>query len=244
MDVQAISMDPRIAAIHFKDYRKKVREAKAARVLALKAEITDGNKKRVNAYKGLSLLEKEDIVTMESYRAMAKGQRIINVANVIRGAGLDTTKFLPVLAIARANWNDCHLRFDTNSSLFNNVVFSQDPWVSTNWRSNAAKRYTDPKKVVPFMSSIFGAELTNAEWRKGRSLPVASQQKAVVPTIPVHLRPAGDLSEYFILFEAEWDKHAPPDPLLLKHVAGHMYSVLAQWDLTDVEKAVLEGRFA
>jgi len=243
MEVQAISMDPRIAAIHFKDYRKKVREARTARVTALKGEITDGNKKRVNAYKNLSLLEKEDIVTMESYRAMAKGHRIINVANAIRGAGLCTEKQLPVLAIARANWENCHLRFDTNSG-FNSVVFSQDPWLNTNWRSNAAKRFIDPKRVIPFLSSIFGAELTNAEWRKGRSLPVANTQRAVVPTIPVHLRPAGDLSEYFILFEAEWDKHAPPDPLLLKHVAGHMYSVLAQWDLTDVEKAVLEGRFA
>jgi hypothetical protein len=243
MDVQMLEMDPRIAAIHYKDYRKKVREARTARVTAMKAEITEGNKKRVNAYKNLSQLEKEDIVMMESYRAMAKGQRIINVANAIRGAALDLEKYLPVLAIARADWVNCHLRFDT-SPPFNNVVFSESPWLNTNWRSNAAKRYIDPKKVIPFMSSIFGAELTNAEWRKGRNLPVANTQRAVVPTIPVHLRPAGDLSEYFILFEAEWDKHAPPDPLLLKHVGGHMYSVLAQWDLTDVEKAVLEGRFA
>ena len=123
-------------------------------------------------------------------------------------------------------------------------MFSETAWVDTSWRSNPIKYYTYPKKVVPFLSSIFAAELTNAEWRKGRSLPVASSQRAVVPAIPVHLRPAGDLGEFFILFEAEWDKHAPPDPLLLKHIGGHMYSVLAQWDLTDVEKAVLEGRFA
>lgn len=242
MDVEILSMDPRVAAIHYKDYRKKVREAKAKRIAEAKSKITEGNKMRVAAYKDLSILEKEDMVMMASYREMAKGQRVLNVANAIRGAGLDTTKFLPVLALARANWKYAHLRFD-NGAGNNSVVFCEENWPHYNWRSNAVSRY-DSKKHIAFNRSNFGAELTNAEWRKGRSLPVAENQRAVVPTVPVHLRPAGDLSEYFILFEAEWDKHAPPDPLLLKHVGGQMYSVLAQWDLTDVEKAVLEGRFA
>jgi hypothetical protein len=28
----------------------------------------------------------------------------------------------------------------------------------------------------------------------------------------------------------------------LKHISGPMYSVITQWDLTPVERAVLEGR--
>jgi hypothetical protein len=241
MNVQTISMDPRIAAIHYKDYRKKVRSAKEARVAAARAKITEGNKMRVTAYRDLTQLEKEDIIMMDSYCEMAKGQRILNVGNAIRGAGLDTEKFLPVLAIARANWEHCYLKFDSGGS--NNVVFSGESYPHYNWRSNAKSRYNE-KLHVAFSRTNFSAELWNVEWRKGRNLPVAEVQRALVPTIPAHLRPAGDLSEFHILFEAEWDKHAPPDPLLLKHVGGQMYTVLAQWDLTDIEKAVLEGRFA
>lgn len=242
MEVQMLSMDPRIAAIHYKDYRKKVRQHREERLKKAISLNTEGNQLRRQSAKDISLIEKEDVIMMASYREMAKGQRILNVANAIRGAGLCSEKFLPKLAIARANWEHCHLRFDNGS--VNNVVFSAEAWVQTTWRSDANRRYLAPKRVIPFLSSIFGAELTNAEWRKGRNLPVADKQRAAVPAIPAHLRPAGDLEEFFILFEAEWDKHAPPDPLLLKHVGGHMYSVLAQWDLTDVEKAVLEGRFA
>ena len=32
------------------------------------------------------------------------------------------------------------------------------------------------------------------------------------------------------------------DPILLRHIAGHMYAVLAQWDLTPLERSVIEKR--
>lgn len=62
--------------------------------------------------------------------------------------------------------------------------------------------------------------------------------QAIVPSIPPHLRPAGDLSKYHLLFEADWHA-APGDPLLLERIHGTLYAVLAQWDLTEVERAVL-----
>lgn len=64
----------------------------------------------------------------------------------------------------------------------------------------------------------------------------------MVPSVPVWLRPEGHLSEYHILWEAEWEVAPPVDPILLKYVSGPMYAVIAQWDLTPVERAVLEGR--
>ena len=237
MNVETIQMDPRIASIHYKDYRKKVREMKVQRVAEARAQITEGNKKRVAAYRQLTQMEKEDIIMMESYRAMAKGQRILNVANAIRGAGLCKEKRLPVLALARANWQYCYLKQERNR-----LCFSADNWISTTW--SGQRIFREPKKVNPFRMDLLGAELTNEEWRKQQGLPAMNNQRAVVPAIPAYLRPAGNLEDYHVLFEAKWEKCAPPDPILLKHISGHMYSVLAQWDLTDVEKAVLEGRFA
>lgn len=237
MNVETITMDPRIAAIHFKDYRKKVREAKAKRIEEAKKLITDGNKMRRTAYHQLETIEKEDIVAMESYRAMMKGARLLNVASAIRGAGLNADNMLPELAIARASWSQVVLKIDHRHLQF------CKPNTYPNWSSNM-QRYTNSTQVIGFARDMLGAELYNAQWRKDNKWPSVDYQKAQVPTIPAHLRPSGDLDDYFILFEAKWEKEAPPDPILLKHVAGQMYSVLAQWDLTPLEKAVLEGRFS
>lgn len=67
-------------------------------------------------------------------------------------------------------------------------------------------------------------------------------QRAMVPLIPPALRPASDFKNFFILWEAEWQPDvAPKDPALLKHVGGDLYAVLAVWDLTELERAVLGG---
>lgn len=42
--------------------------------------------------------------------------------------------------------------------------------------------------------------------------------------------------------EAQWRPVPPVDPFLLKHLGGTLYVVLAQWDLTPLEQAVLAGR--
>ena len=63
--------------------------------------------------------------------------------------------------------------------------------------------------------------------------------KAVVPSIPPRLRPKIAYSNLHILWEAEWET-VPTDPMLLRHLDGALYVVLAVWDLTDLEKAVLK----
>jgi hypothetical protein len=67
--------------------------------------------------------------------------------------------------------------------------------------------------------------------------------KAMAPVIPPALRPAHHLRNYHLLWEAEWSRipRPPGDPALLKHVAGDLYAVLAVWDLTPLEQAVLAG---
>lgn len=72
---------------------------------------------------------------------------------------------------------------------------------------------------------------------------VAWNRRALVPPIPPRFRPE-KLYDYHVLWEAEWQKAPPEDPILLKKVSDNVYVVLAQWNLTDVERAVLEGRFS
>lgn len=64
--------------------------------------------------------------------------------------------------------------------------------------------------------------------------------RARLPLIPVHLRPKAALSNYHILWEADWED-VPRDPMLLRRMGGDLWLVLAAWDLTEIERAVLGG---
>lgn len=234
-----MQMDPRIAAIHYKDYRKKVRAHRAARLEQANKDVVEGGKRFRAGRVAKSVLEKEDETLMESYRVMAEGQRLLNVLSVLRDAGLDKQK-LPKLALAGADWKECYLTWSNSRQRFE---FSRDHWgANVSWHLHNKGDYRNGSTGFPL--HVFSAELQNQEWRKGNNYPVLPVA-AEVPSIPAALRPAGDLSEYTILWEAVWKKtEAPLDPLLLRHVHGYIYSVCAQWDLTDLERSVLEGRIA
>jgi hypothetical protein len=70
--------------------------------------------------------------------------------------------------------------------------------------------------------------------------------RAIVPIIPPKLRPKrSKIGNFHTLFEAEWAVYTPPapvDPALLRHLGGDLYAVVATWDLTEVERAVLALR--
>lgn len=232
MQVQTMSMDPRIAAIHYKDYRKKVREHREKRLAEATKLIQEGGKTFRAGRTQRSLIEKEDEQLMQSYREMARGQRILNVNSVIGAAGLSKDKLLPLIAIAGADWEYCFLRTENST-----VSFVKDSWPRWNYTTG---RYTSPAVSIP--RSNLPSELWNSHWRSQNNKVSVDRCKALVPAIPAHLRPAGDLSKYHILWEANWEVTAPVDPLLLRHVAGPIYSVLAQWDLTPLEQSILEGR--
>lgn len=238
MQVTTMQLDSRIAAIHYKDYRKKVRAHRAARLAKANQDVVEGGKRFRAGRIAKSLLEKEDETLMETYRVMAQGQRVINVLSVLRESGLNKEK-LPKLALAGAHWKQCYLTWSTGNG--GRFEFSRERWgATTGYRQRGRGEYLDGASGFPLR--VFGAELQNQEWRKGQGLPQLPIE-AEVPSIPAALRPAGDLKEYSILWEAVWKKTAAPlDPLLLRHVHGYMYSVVAQWDLTDIERAVLEGR--
>ena len=238
MNITPMTMSPAAARGMHKEYVKKCKEHRAERLAKANKDVVEGGKQFRAGRVAKSLIEKEDETLREMYGAMAKGMRVINVASVMHGAGLDKVKQLPVLALAGAHWPRCHITHSAYRGMFE---FSGDSWgPSMRWYARDAE-YADGGSGFPIHT--FGFNLSDANWRKTNNLP-ALPARAIVPSIPAHLRPAGDLKDYFILFEAVWE-HAPPvDPILLKKIHGYMYAVLAQWDLTDVERSVLEGRIA
>jgi hypothetical protein len=116
----------------------------------------------------------------------------------------------PKLAIIRADAQWAFLRKDRDR-----LSFQMESWPRGNSRRTI---------VVPW---------TGMEW-------ASTSAKARVPLVPLHIRPKSNLSNYYILWEADWE-HAPVDPMLLRRYGGDLWLVLAAWDLTAVERAVLSG---
>lgn len=161
---------------------------------------------------------KDDVQLARAYHALLRGKKVIDVGVALTTGGLDARN-LPKLAVSRADWP---LVWVSRSA-------------STDWRYQFSSR----------------------EYQWGRKpkgevavrLPIPPQDtraaRAQVPLIPPQFRPKGSLSEYHILFEPNWEPQPPdPDPLLLKRLDndGLLFVVLAAWDLTPLEQAVLRAR--
>jgi hypothetical protein len=149
------------------------------------------------------------------YKRIAQGKTVIRALESIKSAGVDE-KGLPRLAIARADQALCYWHADGSTR-----SFSGQRWGI--WKHKSLRSPT-----------------IRINW------PDAPRQRdvceAVVPIIPVHLRPKRGLANYHILWEAEWTKRYPVDPYLLRRFGGDAWLVVAAWDLTDVERAVMSSR--
>jgi len=69
--------------------------------------------------------------------------------------------------------------------------------------------------------------------------------ETIVPIIPAKFLNAlrGSLKNYHILWEVKkWKPVPPKDPMLLRKLTPNMFVVLASWDLTPLERAVIKGR--
>jgi hypothetical protein len=236
MQVEVVKMDPRIARIHYQDYHKKVLEHRKAREAALRERAKEAGKALGLIRIEKTRLEQEDEVLMKAYRELSLGQRIIDIRSVLHKAGVDKGH-LPKLAISKANKRRCYFSMEWRQIWGNGAAFyDEDVHV---WQPRQRSRCV----VLP--RDTFPPETWDREWRRGQKLadyPVIS----TVPTVPPHLRPA-DLDKYYLLWEVEkWEKatdppRAPGDPLLLKRVTDHFFTIVAQWDLTPLEQRVMEG---
>ena len=157
----------------------------------------------------------EDRAIMTAYREIARGKVVVQAIQSIRNAGRDATG-LPKLAMVRADAKRCRCEISSHT-----VTFSP---ATTTWRASK-QRY-----VVDHMPEF--ARPARGWFDDGL---------AIVPIVPLHLRPKFNLSNYVILWEADWTA-VPHDPLLLRQLKGDLWLVLAAWDLTEVERAVLGQR--
>lgn len=156
----------------------------------------------------------EDQLLIKVYRQVAKGKKILNILDAFSSTGVND-QLEPKLAISRAD--------------FKSVVFEHG-WLSSNNHENHFSPYGkwDSSKAerISFQSRFLAEKVTH------KRLVTAT------PHIPPDIRPEKP-HLYHVLFEVESWQVYNKDPFLLKNVYGYLYSVEAEWELTDLEASLL-----
>lgn len=171
----------------------------------------------------------------KGYEALAEGKILLHLDASIRGGGFFESGF-PKLAIARADRRE--VRFQWRGHETSGQFDCRNQYYSQRGNPGTLLRTVDFARP----HNIF------SKYGDGRSYARDLNAFAQVPLLPADVRPEqGQLRDWFILWEVErWYasskfEEPPRDPLLLEHVAGQLYAVLAEWDLTELERAVQAG---
>jgi hypothetical protein len=165
---------------------------------------------------------REDEAIAMAYRAAKRGHPIVMLSEVIKAGGFfeheRSDRRLPRLAIARSTAKACWVRSDGNALVYadNEFVRRRSSTVGTH-----TVRVPDILEQRPWMRS-------------------GGTQAPLIP--PRHRPRASRLHLFHTLWEVEsWEMIPPRDPALLRHIRGDLWTVVATWDLTDLERAVLRG---
>ena len=156
---------------------------------------------------------------------LSKGNRLIDLYESIKQAGKNEID-QPRLGFSRADKT--------------RVVFLKGRNGSGIYMSEVAYRYSmdDMAAYVRMPEGTFGNWTKYGQWRSDRKLT------ATLPIIPANYFPKGDLKNFYLLWEVDaWTEEPPHDPFLLKRVTKNIYLVLAAWELSEIERAVLKGAF-
>jgi hypothetical protein len=167
----------------------------------------------------------EDEAIAMGYRALARGLPIIRMSETIQAGGFFGTGRrdvgFPRLAVGKADEADCRVHWDSQSQL----IYFHGDFLSNRGALVGKSTVRVPGVQQPARTSYYS----------GRTL---------TPLIPPRHRPRpARLRHCHILWEVEsWELIPPKDPALLRHIRGDLWAVLAIWDLTELERAVLAGR--
>jgi hypothetical protein len=166
----------------------------------------------------------EDVAIAQAYRAARRGLAVISLSRAIGEGGYFDSGW-PRLAIARADAAEVVCRWTGG---INELVFNEDG----GWLSGRA--------------ALVGKHHVRVAPKERPGAADGWRVVAPVPLVPPRCRPKRPrLMNLHVLWEVEsWSPAPSRDPALVKHIRGDLWAVLATWDLTDLELAVLAQRSA
>jgi hypothetical protein len=177
----------------------------------------------LNYLKDVRCRQAGEIATIKNcYRELSRGRVVIDLVAAMRKAASDHRGY-PRLAIVRAHRPFVAFHRGADRAYFTGLTKrTENCWI--------ASRHRRRSDEISFRT----------ETLPGKGIGIAAWIVAQVPLIPPQFRPQeSNLPDYRLLFEPVWERVPPVDPILLKRLGGNMYVVCSQWDLTDVERAVL-----
>jgi hypothetical protein len=155
-----------------------------------------------------------------AYQEVAAGRPLLNLTEAMRVAPRDA-KGRPMIAIARADRLQVHVQWDgLTRCLFD------------------ARRNRSGAPSASLLISV-GITRDAGGWSDGYAL---------VPMVPPAVKKHHALAGCHVLWEVEAWADRPiralpdRDPYLLRHIGGDLYAVLGEWELTEIERAVMAGR--
>ena len=179
--------------------------------------------------------DEEMAAAVEGYRALAQGTKLIDVEQVIRSCGRDHDG-RPLLAIARADRLQVKLLWENRSE---RCHFSTAADWGFEWPG--------------LLRSVEMGERHNyrayPSWDPATLHAMDLEGFALIPMVPPDVLAARSyLRDHYVLWEvyewAETPHRAEPDrdPYLLSLIGGTLYAVVGEWELTDLERAIMRGR--
>lgn len=172
----------------------------------------------------------------KGYAALAHGTPLIDLEATMRDCAVDDFG-RPRLAVARADRKQVYVEWNRNSE-----------WCSFHCAKDFRLDGRWPDLTRSFQMGRENGQSRVTGWSDGKEINVSTEGYAIVPMVPPDVRPARALRRCFVLWEVEeWSDsrlgaQADRDPYLLEHLGGSLYCVIAEWDLTELERAVMNGR--
>lgn len=192
--------------------------------VSYKRDATEKWREYIAAYKIYRTKEYKDLKNI--YHQIKSGKKVIDIFQVIKRGGVHKNGH-PRLAIAQIKTKSVRCLYYTNGSVY---YFNHD----SRWDNYAKASDVSLKLCLP----PFSLEKDFTGWTPDKLI-----LNAPVPPVPPRYMPKIITGDYYILWEVdEWKMTPPTDPWLLKRVAPTVFTVLAGWDLTDIEKSVMHGR--
>ncbi len=163
------------------------------------------------------------------YNALGQGRKIIDIDKAMLKGGLHSGTYDPRLAIARADFKYGYFKYENETIRF--------------FGSNDDHVWDGGYRRVPNHNVVVGGFPALPDLERDK-FTASRQRFAPLPMIPPSASPKASLHNYHILWEVDkWKAiEVPKDPWLLRRLTPKLFVVLAGWDLTELERAVIAGR--
>lgn len=165
-----------------------------------------------------------------AYGHMKHGGKLIDIYQAFKDTGIGEDGN-PKIAIVRADAKVCHLYKYSEGR----AIFSYRAPTRYGRHGYGIARKSDREVGLPEGTFIWSSKIG---W-------TGQHRKTTVPIIPPAIlidQVRHHLRNYFILWEVEdWKIEPPKDPLLLKLITPNLFAILATWDLSELERAIIRS---